>query len=228
MTKKCDNCGFESNDLVKFCTNCGAPLTESENQHEIPHKNKISPFKDDNYKKKDNSIQNKNHKIFFGGLIVVLILAIVIGSQGIYDDNYLDYESQGTSATAGYSDTVNLTFTELNSYAQNQTDYDEDYNSYDTGELEYVYVVGGKLYPSNVNENLEEYTAKVTFYNNNQTVTTDEGYISFYGGNNFNCEYITTGLVNVTDVKVEIINPEGTVVCSEESPFTMGDMTRAT
>ena len=81
----CLKCGSELLEGERFCSNCGAPVEQTEPEKnysdEEPAKPPVTPRKKRNYEEEWAKQEKKEKTIFFvlGAVIIILVVAIVMG-----------------------------------------------------------------------------------------------------------------------------------------------------
>ena len=186
MTKKCPKCGAQLEDIAKFCTKCGCSLTEINSKDKI----EATPFSKENNNSKSTKNNSKKIKIDptnkqsskpdsgvntktvgIVGLIAIGLIIIIAA---------MSFMPSGSDVV----EKVTISVTQTESYATNEVNYTTA-NLTETGNLEYWYYVNANIYPSDLSMDLEEYDAKITFYNGSEVITAVEAYIYKYDDGTF-------------------------------------------
>ena len=201
MTKFCPNCGEENEDVAIFCKSCGHDLSDltermKDSDRKVPSKNKESA--------------NKSLNIKIIAAIILIIAIVAVAALSFNGNSNEEAESQNITLIKEY--THGYAF--LN----------------DKGDAVYNYDLKGVL--KNLPDDFKGYELRTTYYDKNNNYVAEE--VNSYMKNVFESSkksqpsflgaYQTHNFVNVSHIKLEMTDPNGTVVFNDTVDFDMAKM----
>ena len=221
----CQNCGEKLPDDAKFCGNCGTPVNSPNNgsKNSTPInfdgilENSVDTVKSGVIDFKNEWTTWSSKKKFLSLIVCCCIGWIVISSVmgGLTPDKNTDLKNSGLFDETNEGKNISIIKESTSGYA-----------FYSSNKTVYNYDLIGVL--KNIPIDSKGFTVHGTFYDENgkaiKETNTDLDYFSYYTENSDPTTIVgiqTYEFVNVSEIQVTIMNPEGDVVFNETFDFNM-------